>query len=554
MFMKNMFIKLAKIAVVFFGILNTGCEDFLDINSSTATDDTIVLSNTSNLDKILVGTYNGLLMGNTVYASDRGLAGLTGMMHYYPLAGTDITSLKGMGTSEHTAYTFADSRTQASGFYTQSIWSQFYDHINRCNIILDALTSATGPDSDKKEISGQAKAIRAISYFNLIMNYQKTYAVGKSLRGVILRTSSSDPDSMPFSTVEDIYNRIVTDLNDAKIELRDYQTSEPWRIDYEVVCSWLARVYLVMATDWSEVFNNANAAYENHKTLLTKEQWCGGFDDFIENQYNEFIWGYQNTELSNAGTSTPFNMWFNLPPSAGESNNTQYIYSYITYFVTDQWLKLFDGDETDYRASRLDKTEDVKDEDILDVSNDYAKYMLWHRTNNPDKMTKSKWAYNKFLHLGEQGETRADICLIRSSEMLLMMAEAAVHLDKIPEALNYLQTLQSARNVSKITTTTDKDELLEAIYIERRKELLGETVTGMFDNLRLQKDVIREGESLENNYAGHFNEGLLYWGSKAGSIATLKANDYRYFCQIPDIEFTRNKAISQDEQNPISGN
>ena len=56
MFMKNIFIKLAKIAVVFFGILNTGCEDFLDINSSTATDDTIVLSNTSNLDKILVGT------------------------------------------------------------------------------------------------------------------------------------------------------------------------------------------------------------------------------------------------------------------------------------------------------------------------------------------------------------------------------------------------------------------------------------------------------------------------------------------------------------------
>ena len=102
--MKNIFIKLAKIAVVFFGILNTGCEDFLDINSSTATDDTIVLSNTSNLDKILVGTYNGLLMGNTVYASDRGLAGLTGMMHYYPLAGTDITSLKGMGTSEHTVF------------------------------------------------------------------------------------------------------------------------------------------------------------------------------------------------------------------------------------------------------------------------------------------------------------------------------------------------------------------------------------------------------------------------------------------------------------------
>lgn len=552
--MKNIFKSFSTVvAIAVAAFAGTGCEGFLDANSSTATDDTIVLSNTSNLDKVIVGTYNGLLMGNTVPSSDRGLAGLTGMMSYYPLAGVDMTSLKGMGTNEHTSYTFADGRTQASGDYTEAIWCQYYDHINRCNIVLSALPEAAGTDADKNAISGQAKAIRAISYFQLILNYQKTYAIAKDKRGVILRTKADDPDQMPFSTVEQVYAQIVKDLEDAKVELKDYNTSEPWRIDREVACAWLARVYQVMGTDWQKVFENAQEVYNNHKTLLTKDQWCGGFDDFIKNQYNEFVWGYQNTDLSNAGNSTPFNMWFNRIPSAGETNSSDYMYSYITYFVTSQWLDLFEGDDTDYRASRLEKTEKVTDDDVFDLDNSVAKYMLWHRTENSDKMVQGKWAYNKFFHLGEAGQLRADVCLIRSSEMLLVMAEAAAQLGKA-DALTYLTTLQKARNVKNLTTATDKAELLEAIYVERRKELLGETVTGMFDNLRLQKDVTRVLESEDNNYAGHFNEGLLYWGTRSGNTATLKHNDYQYFCQIPEYEFARNKEISQADQNPMKGN
>lgn len=553
--MKNIFKSFSTVvAIAVAAFAGTGCEGFLDANSSTATDDTIVLSNTSNLDKVLVGTYNGLLMGNTVNSSDRGLAGLTGMMSYYPLAGVDMTSLKGMGTSEHTSYTFADGRTQASGDYTEAIWCQYYDHINRANIILSALPEAAGTEADKNAISGQAKAIRAISYFQLIMNYQQTYAIAKNKRGVILRTKADDPDQMPFSTVEQVYAQIVKDLEDAKTELKDYSSTAPWRIDREVACAWLARVYQVMGTDWQKVFDNAQEVYNNHKTLLTKDQWCGGFDDFIKNQYNEFVWGYQNTDLSNAGTSTPFNMWFNRLPSGEESNSSQYIYSYITYFVTSQWLDLFEGDDTDYRASRLVK-DDVVDADLYDQTKDVLNVMLWHRTNNGDKMTKAKWAYNKFFHTGEAGQLRADVCLIRSSEMLLVMAEAAAHLSgKQADALDYLTTLQKARNVKNLTTTTNQAELLEAIYVERRKELLGETVTGMFDNLRLQKDVTRELESEENEFAGHFNDGLLYWGTKSGNTATLKHNDYHYFCQIPEYEFARNKEISQTDQNPFKGN
>lgn len=50
--------------------------------------------------------------------------------------------------------------------------------------------------------------MRGIAYFNLLLNYQQTYAIAKDKRGVILRLSSEDPDSMPFSTVEQGYQQV----------------------------------------------------------------------------------------------------------------------------------------------------------------------------------------------------------------------------------------------------------------------------------------------------------------------------------------------------------
>ena len=60
--------------------------------------------------------------------------------------------------------------------------------------------------------------------------------------------------------------------------------------------------------------------------------------------------------------------------------------------------------------------------------------------------------------------------------------------------------LQKARNVQQITTTTDKSALAEAIFVERRKELLGEGGGDMLDYLRLQKPLVRESD--QNPFRG----------------------------------------------------
>ena len=148
-----------------------------------------------------------------------------------------------------------------------------------------------------------------------------------------------------------------------------------------------------------------------------------------------------------------------------------------------------------------------------------------------------------------------DIPLMRGSEMLLIMAEAEANLGQTSEALAHLNTLQAARQ-AQLTKTSDKNDLLEKIYIERRKELLGEGVVGAYDLLRLQKPLVRYAATAKNP-AGHFSWGLAqldgYKGSDAEPVGTLPSNDYRFLMQIPQMEIANNESVSTSDQNPFSG-
>lgn len=543
--------KFATVALLAFSLSN--CTDELTTNSSTDVNEETIISSTTGLNMALTGAYKYLLLGEQGGSSqnDACYAGVTGLSMYYDIPGSDILSTKNYGGSVEDAYRFSEGRTQAAGDYAKRIWTNMYKIINQANIIIDALPAASGDEAEKGIIKGQCLAMRGISYFNLLLNYQQTYAIAKNKRGVILRTSSKDPDSMPFSTVEVCYQQVLKDLTEAESLLTGFERTEPWQLNTEVVAGYLARVYQVMG-DWSNALAHAKKVYESHSTLMTKEEWCSGFDNLISDGCKELIWAIKFTNLSNISTNTVFNYWYNQDPSYGEGMTDGPIYNFINLFVDSKYVELFDN--TDYRGSKCTKTEGVTDADEKGV-------MFWHRTANGNDETKAKWAYNKFKYYGDangapQGHTYPEFCLMRSAEMLLIMAEAEANLNNTGTALSHLNTLPNARNVEKPTTTTNKEELLEAIYVERRKELLCEGVTGMYDLLRLQKPLYRYAATKEDP-AGHFSLGLTfldnYNPTDKAPYGYLPSNDYRFLCQIPQLEFTENTAISESDQNPFKG-
>jgi hypothetical protein len=135
------------------------------------------------------------------------------------------------------------------------------------------------------------------------------------------------------------------------------------------------------------------------------------------------------------------------------------------------------------------------------------------------------------------------------------MAEAEANLGNSAQALTYLNTLQTARQAT-LSKATDKTALLNNIYVERRKELLGEGVVGIYDLLRLQQPLVRYGAT-DSYTTGHFASGLVnldgYNGTDAQPKGTLQSNDYRFIMQIPQLEIANNSAISEADQNPFSG-
>lgn len=532
----------------------TNCTDELTTNSSTAVSEETVLSSTTGLNMVLRSAYRYMLTNGELGSSSQNeacYAGLPGYCMYYDLGGADIISTTNYGGSPENSYRFAPERTEASNAYSGKIWSTMYKTINQINIIIDALPAASGTDAEKEVIKGQCLAMRGICYFHLLMNYQQTYAIAKEKRGVILRTSSADPANKVFSTVKEGYEQVVSDLKAAKPLLAQYQRDEMFRVNADVAAGVLARVYQVMG-DWQNALTEAKSVYEKHATLMTKEEWYSGFDNLISDGCKELVWGLKYTNLTNVGSNTQFNYWYNQDPSYGEGMTDGPIYSFINLLVDSRYVALFDA--SDYRGFKNDKTSGVKDADIKNV-------MFWHRTANGNKETAAKWAYNKFKYYGDangakQGKSYPEFPLMRSSEMLLIMAEASANLGDATKALSYLTTLQKARQVGTLTSTTDKNSLLEAIYTERRKELLGEGVTGMYDLLRLQKPLLRYGSTTADP-SGHFAWGLMhldgYNASDAQPKATLLSNDYRFICQIPQLELANNEAVSEADQNPSKG-
>lgn len=533
----------------------SNCTDELTTDSSTAISSETILSSTNQLNMVLNSVYKRLLMGD--FKSDESsqndacYAGIPGYSMYYDLGGADMISTTNYGGSVETCYRFAPERTQSTGDYSKRIWVNMYKVINQLNQILDALPAASGDDAEKATIKGQCLAIRGICYFNLIMNYQQTYAIAKDKRGVILRTSYNDPASKGFSTVQECYNLILGDLKEAKSLLSGYERSEKWRINADVTSAQLARVYQVMG-NWTDALSEATTVYQKYNTLMTKNEWWSGFDNLLTDGCKEVIWGVKYTNLTNISSNTEFNYWYNQDPSYGEGMTDGPIYNFINILVDGKYVQLFD--ETDFRGTKCEKTKDVTDTDV-------KASMFWHRTGNGDKETAKKWAYNKFKYYGDangakQGHSYPEFPLMRGAEMLLIMAEAEANLGNTGKALSYLTSLQNARNVAKPSANMAKDELLESIYVERRKELLGEGVTGMYDLLRLQKPLYRYGAS-STNPAGHFPWGMMYLdkynASDAEPYGYLPSNDYRFISQIPQLELANNEAISVADQNPFSG-
>src|SRR5699024_6670640 len=97
----------------------------------------------------------------------------------------------------------------------QDEWNRLYTSINRANTLLDGIKRSNIPDSSLASIKGQAKFLRALSYFDLVKLFG---GVPLQLHG----TTDSTKVNKPRSPAKKVYQQIEKDLQSAAEALSPY--------------------------------------------------------------------------------------------------------------------------------------------------------------------------------------------------------------------------------------------------------------------------------------------------------------------------------------------
>ena len=207
--MKKIYILLIMISFVF-----VGCENELNLEPAQSISVETAISSEENIANILIGAYDEGGQAATFGGRTHIIADLLGA--------NDQVSWNG---------TFLDPRQ----FFTKSIlvdngfvaghWNNSYEVINQVNLVIDNLEIVTSSTDEKNRIEGEAKFLRALTYFDLIRLFAPAYQTGggNTQLGVPLRLTGiidySGDLSAERNTVEDVYAQILSDLADAYAKL-----------------------------------------------------------------------------------------------------------------------------------------------------------------------------------------------------------------------------------------------------------------------------------------------------------------------------------------------
>ena len=223
-------IYFAILAIVF-----AGCESELEIEPAQSISVGAALSSEENISNILIGAYDEAGQAATYGGRTHVIADLLGT--------TNQVSWNG---------TFLDPRE----FFTKSIfvtngfvaghWGNSYEVINQTNLVVDNIATVTSSTDEANRIEGEAKFLRALTYFDLVRFYGLPYQAGggNSQLGVPLALTGivdySGDLEIARNTVEEVYTQVIADLNDAFTKLPD---SNNELADKYAAKALLARVY-----------------------------------------------------------------------------------------------------------------------------------------------------------------------------------------------------------------------------------------------------------------------------------------------------------------------
>jgi hypothetical protein len=358
-----------------------------------------------------------------------------------------------------------------------------YNGISRTNVILDRIADITFDiaEADKNQIIGEAKALRAHYYYDLVQNYG---GVPLYLHEVVNPADAY----LARSSAEEVYAQIISDLTDAisLLPAPDFSAAQTGRVTKGSASTELGSVYLRLKQydkaipvlqsvtqmgyslfpNYRDIFNPANK--NSNKEIIWDVQYQSG----TTGQQSDFI--YRFTPIT-TNTINILGVAFNN--TIGGWN-----------VPTDDLVESFEPGD-----SRLDASVGII-EGTLDANTNFVPARVVSIVDYVQpagvvaKKFVRKYYYPPYPALNRNTDQNWPI--YRYSGVLLMLAECLNETGKSGDALPYLNQVRARAFGSSNAniTVTDQTELRSIIFHERRVELA-------FENKRYQ-DLIRTGQAI----------------------------------------------------------
>jgi hypothetical protein len=488
--------------------LFSSCSDeFFETSPATQITTPEVYSSVDNIDAVLNAAIKYLVENTSTQANP----GLPAIFLCHEVMGEDAFARDGRYGYRDT-YPYRDPFDNNNSTRANFIWTLQYKSIDHANNVIANVDETAGEKFG--HLKGQAYALRAFNYLNLVRQYQFTYIKDSTAKAVPIYTTPATPSSepQPRATVREIYAQVLSDLKEAERLLPGFERTVKDRFDINVVYGLFARTYLTLEK-W-ELAAQYAARARNGYPIMTAQQYTEGFND-VGNQ--EWIWGHPQTRTQN--------------------NN---IYSYFGYIETTPYTENSAGINTYYAYASI-----MPDPYFIATFEDGdIRKSLFEVATQPDEMLYAHYRYKKFLN--KYPDHNGDIVLMRSSEMVLIEAESKARLHNVAGAVSVLNELRSKRDLSDLSAADySESQIIDEILLERRHELWGEGFR-LYDILRLQIAPVRKAATetfVDDKGATVAVRG--HWITKFPDGTDLSPNSRYYIFPIPLNEINNNPNLDK---------
>lgn len=436
------FIKydILKYSLLIFSL--SSCEKFVevDIRSGELLQET-VFKDSLNAEAAIIGLYLNIVSNNIEGMLTGGMTLITGL---------NGDELQPQNTSA--VYTEVyENNMSVENSVALNAWAQSFKLIYNANACIEGITKMNNiSDSKRRQLLGEALLIRSALYFYLTQIYGDL--------PLILTTNYEENKTAKRVSQTQIFNQIIDDLNNAKKYLKslNYIT---YRANYYAVLGFLSRVHLFLGN------------YEESR-ILTEQIISSNLFQLETNLNNVFlksskevIWSLYNNENTNT-TGTKEGMTF-IP-------NTSTVLP--AYILTSNVISHFH--DYDLRKSS---------------------WINSNKVNGINYFFPFKYKYGRSVSGGTMLEQYA---IIRLAEIYLISAESNARVNNIYKAVIDLNLIRVRAGLDPITNNISQKELLDHIYLERKRELFCEWGTRWLDLVRLEQlsDEMKKNKSTWKDY------------------------------------------------------